>query len=508
MNRFQMKLNLWEVILFLSFCVLQGNVLAQNNQSDFPQIVPPKWNGNEPAIDTNLPMAEKIKLLISYSAYGFTNEVVKLIQSGVPVNSTNAAGDTVLTWLSKMRPDPQQQRLLEFAKYLIQQGVDPNARDRRGKTAADYAAEYGGRQLLSIVDVAGKYKSQYQDTKLQDAQTRLLGTVGDLTIESMTTGGNLPADSYAKVKDISKALNDGAIPDQEVMLEALGGASSECYWLPLGQIMPEAISELVKAGAKVNEPLANGLQPLFYAVSKPKLFQMLLDAGADPRKNSMVMWTSLSKNYQQEGIGFKFIREPIICEAAEFGVPEVLDKLLRDGVSIEERDSEGNTPLHRAVTFANADAIDFLMRHRASLEATNNKGLNALDMAAACANLDFVRAYDKTGRYHKILEDYPGSLKSPVIGKWAAQPGSTNVYLRFAPEGGGEIYHFIAWKKPLAWRTNQNSIEVFAYCPEIPRMPGNELEPGWVVYDPKTDTCVLHWRDGPEPWEAKLFRMK
>jgi hypothetical protein len=131
-----------------------------------------------------------------------------------------------------------------------------------------------------------------------------------------------------------------------------------------------------------------------------------------------------------------------------------------------------------------------------------------LDLAAAYANVDFVRAGDQTGRYHQVLEAYPGSPKSPVVGKWTAEAGGTNVYLRFAPDGGGEIFHFIAWKKPLAWRANQTSIEVFAYCPQVPRIPGDELEPGWVDYDPKTDTCVLQWRDGPKPWKIKLFRVK
>jgi hypothetical protein len=331
--------------------------------------------------------------------------------------------------------------------------------------------------------------------------------VGNSVLDSLSLNCNSSSNSDSKVNDIISALKDGAIPDQSVLLQALGGSSSEYYWLPFGQIMPEAILELAKAGAKVNEPLSNGLQPLFYSVSKPKLFQMLLDSGANPHIPSYVTWAWLSTNYQQEGISFKIIREPIICEAAEFGVPEVLEKLLRRGISIEERDSEGNTPLHRAVTFANADAIDFLLKHQASLQATNNKGSNALDLAASCANVDFVRAHDQTGRYRKILEEYPGSPKSPVVGKWALESCRTNVYLHFAPDGGGEIFQW-NWKKPLAWRINQNSIEVFAYVPQIPRMPGDELEPGWVTYNPITDTCVLRWRDGPQPSDVKLVRIK
>jgi ankyrin repeat protein len=173
----------------------------------------------------------------------------------------------------------------------------------------------------------------------------LAGTIGYLAVESIPSKGNWPAELRAKIPDVTQALKDGAFPDQEVMLEALGGASSEDYWLPFGQIMPEVIVELVKAGAKINGPLNNGLQPLFYAVSRPKLFQALLDAGADPRKASLVTWAYLTPNYREEGIQFRIVREPIICEAAEFGKAETLEKLLRLGISIEERDSDGNTPL-------------------------------------------------------------------------------------------------------------------------------------------------------------------
>jgi len=222
------------------------------------------------------------------------------------------------------------------------------------------------------------------------------------------------------------------------------------------------------------------------------------------------MWADYSD--YKNGIKFKFIKEPIICEAAEFGVAETLQMILEHGVSIEERDSRGNTPLLCAVNFANADAINFLLKHHASLQATNNEGHNALDLAAARMNVDFVRAYDKTGRYHKILEDYPGDPKSPVVGKWV-QESHTNLFLRLDPkgggeiEGGGEVFH--SWTKTIAWKkTGDKAIEISVYCPEIPRMPGDELEPGWLDYYSETDTCVLHWRDGPQPSAIKLMRMK
>jgi ankyrin repeat protein len=496
------------ILFLLPLYVVAVGSASQNDYNDFPQIEPPGFSVSDQDTDTNRPMVEKIKLFLTYSAYGFSNKVAHLVEAGVPANATNSAGDTALTVLPrKIRPVLNKEEITGLAKYLIQHGAEVEAKDKKGKMAADYAAEYGWYELLPIVDVSGKYKSKYQDQKIVAAQNTLLGAVGDLTIESITSSGNFPTGSYAKVKIISDALKLGASPDQEVMLEALGGASSEDYWLPFGQIMPEAILDLIKAGARINEPLSNGLQPLFYAVSKPTLFKLLLDAGADPHKASFVTWTYLPPNYQQAGIKFKIVREPIICEAAEFGRAETLEMLLQAGISIEERDSEGNTPLHRAVTFANFETIDFLIKHHASLTVTNNAGQNALDLAAARANVDFVRTYDKAGRYHKILEDYPGNPKSPVVGRWALESAKTDLYLRFAPDGGGEVF-YCSWRRPLAWKTNKDSIEVSVYFAQIPRMPGDELEPGWVEFDSKSDTCILRWRDQAQPSPVKLIRMK
>jgi hypothetical protein len=275
--------------------------------------------------------------------------------------------------------------------------------------------------------------------------------------------------------------------------------------------MSEAILELIKGGAKVNEPLSNGLQPLFYTVSKPTLFKMLLDAGADPCKASHVAWTDWSDMRKNPSASpkLKFIREPIICEAAKFGVAETLQMLLDHGVSIEERDSRGNTPLLCAVNFANADTINFLLKHGASLQATNHAGQNAPDMAAARMNVDFVRTYDKTGRHHKILEDYPGDAKSPMVGKWSLESGT--IFLRLNPKGDGEIkaggqaFYSWSWTKTIAWKeTMDKVIEITVYCPEIPRMPGDELESGLLEYHPENDTCILRWHDSA----IKLVRVK
>lgn len=494
--------------LVLSLCAANAYSATKDLLSDFLQSQSAYSFQITSEIVSNLPIAERVNRLLVASYCCDSNTVAKLAEAGVSLDSTNAGGVNALMLLSSgTRYAYYSNASVELANYLVRHGTKLEAQDKNGRTAADWAFEYGRYSLLPLLDASGKYKSFYADGAKVKALGQLIQTVGNLSIESMSCGGNFPAESYNEVKVIADALKAGANPDQEILQVALGGSTSDDYWLPLGHIMPEAISELVKHGAIVNDPLSNGLQPLFYTVSKPTLFKMLLNAGADPKKSSLVAWTDWSDVRSSRGSmpGFELIKEPIICEAAEFGVAETLQMLLDRGVSIEERDSRGNTPLLRAIDFANADTIAFLLKHHASLQATNNQGQDALALAAARMNVNFVRTYDKAGLYHKVLEDFPGDPKSPVLGRWALESTKTNLFLRLDPQGGGEAFH--NWEKPIAWKVNDKAIEISIYYPRMPRLFNGELMLGWIEYHVETDTCVLRWQDSSLPI-VKLVRMK
>src|SRR5208282_3485733 len=123
------------------------------------------------------------------------------------------------------------------ANYLILHGAKAEAKDKNGRTAADYAFEYGRYNLLPVLDVSGKYKSFYEGGAKRGPQDRLTQAIGNLIMESVSSRGSSPPEPD-KVKIISDALKAGANPDQDIFLVALGGASSEYYWVPLEQITP------------------------------------------------------------------------------------------------------------------------------------------------------------------------------------------------------------------------------------------------------------------------------
>jgi hypothetical protein len=325
-----------------------------------------------------------------------------------------------------------------------------------------------------------------------------------------------PPDSYDKAQIVRESLGAGADPNaleippetpalgSTVFGHALGAGDSWDYWAR-EQIDTNIVRELIKGGAKVDEPLPNGWLPLSYVVANPVAFKMLLDVGANPRKSSSVIWLVVPQSGNGDFTN-KIIKESIIHKVAAFGNPDCLQLLLTRGFSINERDSEGDTPLHRAVDAGNLAVIEYLLKQKANVLLTNSAGESVVDVAAKRLNVAFVRKYDQTGHHQKILADYPGNPKSPAVGKWALESGSTNLFLQLEPQGGGEVSYF--WRRPLAWKASDKTIEIWVMFPTIPRRPFLEAYLGWLEYDSKTDTCSLRWREGPQPSAVKLVRMR
>lgn len=56
-------------------------------------------------------------------------------------------------------------------------------------------------------------------------------------------------------------------------------------------------------------------------------------------------------------------------------------------ISILKQDSEGDTPLHDAITKKRNDMLTLLLDHNADITLTNNNGFNALHHAALRGNL-------------------------------------------------------------------------------------------------------------------------
>jgi hypothetical protein len=204
--------NIFAFLLLLSLCTRSYSA-AQSDEGDFLQSEVTGSFNVPRETDNQLPMSERINLLFIASYYSRTDAITRFIEAGVPADSTNSAGMTTLIWAAKGTRYAYAE-VVPAVNYLILHGAKVEAKDKSGKTAADYAFEYGRYNLLPILDVSGKYRSFYEGGAKGGIQDQLIQTVGDLAVESMSCGGNLPPESE-KIKTISNFLKAGQTPTKK-----------------------------------------------------------------------------------------------------------------------------------------------------------------------------------------------------------------------------------------------------------------------------------------------------
>jgi len=81
--------------------------------------------------------------------------------------------------------------------------------------------------------------------------------------------------------------------------------------------------------------------------------------------------------------------------ACDRGHVELVEKLLKAGANIEQRDCEGSTPLHYAVMCEHTDLVEMLLERRANPMAQDNDGTRPDDLAEDPEVLLLLQKYSK-----------------------------------------------------------------------------------------------------------------
>jgi len=133
---------------------------------------------------------------------------------------------------------------------------------------------------------------------------------------------------------------------------------------------PATVRALLKSGADVNQPNADGSTPLMLAVHEEnaEITDLLLTAGAKPDATSRYRMTPLNI-------------------AAETGNAAILERLLTAGADPNGVSEEGQTALMTAARNGKTDAVRALIRRGAKVNATESfKGQSPLMFAAGEGN--------------------------------------------------------------------------------------------------------------------------
>ncbi|CAG4948316.1 unnamed protein product [Parnassius apollo] len=387
-------------------------------------------------------------------SFGHADVVRALLTAGAPPAARDNWGYTPLH-------EAAAKGKVDVCIALLQHGADPNIRNTEGKTPLDLA-DAATRPVLT-----GEYcAADVLEAARAGADDRLAALLTPLNVNVHAGDGRRStplhlAAGYNRARAVRLLLQRGA----DVHAKDKGGLVPLHNACSYGHY--EVTELLVRAGADVNATDLWAFTPLHEAASKARLevCSLLLSEGADPtllnchgksaldvaptrelqerlafeyRGHCLLEACRLAEparvkkqlsvaNQQQMQCGqvgggpgasaecvealANFAQaasgdRPLHCAAASLYPKrkQVMEILIRKGARVNEKNKEGQTPLHVATEHAHLDAMDLLLRHGAKVNACDARGESALcvaarrDSAAACRLLLACGADARTDR--------------------------------------------------------------------------------------------------------------
>ncbi|XP_061385224.1 poly [ADP-ribose] polymerase tankyrase [Danaus plexippus] len=362
-------------------------------------------------------------------SFGHADVVRALLAAGAPPAARDNWGYTPLH-------EAAAKGKVDVCIALLQHGADPNIRNTEGKTPLDLA-DPATKPVLT-----GEYcASDVLEAARSGADDRLASLLTPLNVNVHASDGRRStalhlAAGYNRARAVRLLLQRGA----DVHAKDKGGLVPLHNACSYGHY--EVTELLVRAGADVNATDLWAFTPLHEAASKARLevCSLLLSSGADPtlvnchgksaldvapgpqirerlaleyRGQCLLEACRLADparvkkhltcitqpelpplcspspsteriaelaNFHHQATGDR----PLHCAAASVYPKrkQVMEMLIRKGARVNEKNKEGQTPLHVATESSHLDAMDLLLRHGAKVNACDGRGESALAIAA------------------------------------------------------------------------------------------------------------------------------
>ena len=273
---------------------------------------------------------------------------------------------------------------------LVRRGADINVRGEQGDTVLLRAAHWGYTDLVRFLI---EHEANVQ-ARTPDEKTALMEASHDPQLLAVLVNAGV---------DVRAKDNAG-----KTALHYVSKYEDGCSRPPLEMENDElrsTIQYLVEAGADPNASDNTGKTPLMLAVANcnPTIVKTLLEAKANPNAidaegNTALLIAAQKLDYSsaamiQDTIGLLVKlgadvhhQDPSGNSAlhliAHSGGPPALKLLLRFGQQLEQRNSQGLTPLMVAASSCNYSGAEFLLLAGASIMASTRSGETAVELAA------------------------------------------------------------------------------------------------------------------------------
>lgn len=357
--------------------------------------------------------------IVHAASQGALGTILDLLDSGAPIDVTDADGDTALT-ASAVHPG--------VVKVLAKRGADLSHRNGEGKTAYMIAAASNRIRMMQALEEAGspidepeelegltqmqamlnaiKTKASDSATEDSDSDSEVEGDGDELLMACLTGDALTVSRQVAAGIDVNYQNDEGRTP----LMMAVAGLGRGGMSRRRERDFEQIIDSLLAAGA---DPNRGAMPTLIVATTTGRvhLVNAMLRAGADidaatelptdEEGGSMLataLFVALSSNEHgslmdervalgllEAGPDLSFSSDDgsmaIHC-AAKSGMSTALRKILDLAPeTIDVQDSEGSTPLMLAAATGQADAINALLERGANRELRDAKGRTAAQVA-------------------------------------------------------------------------------------------------------------------------------
>ncbi len=315
--------------------------------------------------------------------HGHTSLVMKLVNLGLDVNTTNNKNDTPLLWACRNNN-------IKTARQLMKMGADVQLQNDKGSSPLYFAVRYGFEDLVTVL---------IQEGKADVHQQRKLGLISPIVLAS--------ALGYTKI--VKTLLDHGA----DVNLKITGGYTPLHHASMQGNL--DTAELLIQRGADLHEDNETGDCALLLAAqqNQVEVVEMLVKHGArlgERNKQGMSIW-----DFAVEAEDHELLIAAVNCYRRVHNIPhgkltmsmakgnktpvhsaalkgncEKIRVLRSLGVDLGMEDEGGNTFFHLAAREDQTDVLEEFMGS-VSVDAQNSDKETALHLAARNGNLDAIK---------------------------------------------------------------------------------------------------------------------